>query len=392
MAENKKKTKKYQRYNRLWRRIAIRTVIDALSRKYNVVTERDVLPEGANLILANHVTVGDQFIMLSHFPKDHMYYVAGEDALKKPLFRWVGEHILSVLVHMRGVDAIKTTKVMLRHLKAGANVTIHPEGATSFDGKTRHVDDSISKLAKMGDCNLVLIRFEGGYLTQPRWRNEVCKGKISLHTKVITREELKQMKAPEVSEAVNQWIYTDAYEEQKREKTAFNGKVRCKGLEACIYRCPQCGKIGYLRTTDNSIYCTCGFEATYDEYGYLHQKDGSTHTITQWCDEQKAFLASMVSNGGEIFLFEDEYQVNKVWHNATRQSLGKVKLKVYTDHVEYALEGKEGTLALSDVENVFIFRRNQWNCHINGKEYRYELIGDFSSNALKYQDLWNILN
>lgn len=387
---------KFYRYNKLWRRVVIKTVINPLARKYNCITPKNTLPEGANLILANHVTIGDQFIMTGHYPKDYLYYVAGEDAMKSPVFRWIGEHILGVITHMRGVDAIKTTKDMLRHLKKGCNVIVHPEGATSFDGRTKAVDEAISKMAKMGACNLVLIRIEGGYLTKPRWRNSVCKGEIQLYTKVLTKEELKDMKPEEVSLEVNGWLYTDAYEEQAKSPKTFFGDEPCKGLEACIYQCPECGKIGALRTSKKKIFCECGFEATMDDYGYLIDRESNRHTITQFCDQQKEYIEDAIKSakekGTQDYLFEDVFNVKKVFKDGKREVIGDAKLTIYTDHAEYRINEKEGTVKLEDVENIFIFKRNQWNCYIAGKEYRYELVGDFSSNALKYQDLWNTLN
>ena len=47
------------------------------------------------------------------------------------------------------------------------------------------------------------------------------------------------------------------------------------------FTCPKCGEIGMLHSQNDHIFCECGFEATYDVYGYLTDKEGKKYTVTE---------------------------------------------------------------------------------------------------------------
>lgn len=65
-------------------------------------------------------------------------------------------------------------------------------------------------------------RFEGAFLTAPRWGKGVRKGRMRGHiVNIYTPEQLKDMSPEEITEAINRDIYEDAWSRQKQEPTVF---------------------------------------------------------------------------------------------------------------------------------------------------------------------------
>jgi len=381
-----------RRYLR-WKRITRFTVLHTRLKAYDFQYEAKDLPEGANLILANHVTSDDQFFIGCLY-NQHIHYVAGENAFRNDLFRKIATYTMGLIVHMRGVSAINTIKQMNRLLRKGRNVCIFPEGSTTFHARTVAVGDSIAKLAKMSGANLVLCRIDGGYFSKPRWAVSLRKGRVKIEEFLVTGEELKSMSVEEIAKLINDTLYVDAYADQEKEAIRYVGRDLCKGLESCIYQCPKCKQISKLHTTSSQLICDCGFVAEYDEYGYLNEENGSRYTISDLCDLQKEFLRDKVSEADEtgesVLLFEDLVRCSSVTNNHKETLIGNIILKVYSDHVTAELGDRSRRIEPDEIENVFVYLRNKTNCVFGGKDEVYELQGDFSFNGLKYKDLIEI--
>lgn len=393
--EKSKKKKKLDKYERWY--AFLYTVVDFFyaGRKPDLYKKGGKLPEGGNLILANHVTRLDQFIVAFYYGKhSFIRFVSGENVFNKPITRWFATRCLNVIIHMRGVSAGETIREMTRSLKQGENVMIFPTGSMTFDGRSQKIDVSIAKLAKMSSCNLVLLRTDGGYLTQPRWGTNTRKGNIQLTEHVLSAEEIKNMSATDVLAFINEHLYTDAYEVQAKEHFRYSGTKLCKGLECCIYECPKCKKISGLRTNDSELSCSCGFNATYDDFGYLKDKDGREHTITELCDNQTKnlrdrFIAARNANSHEL-MFSDDFALRRLMHNGKRSEVGRISVEVYSDIIEIETDGSRKTIEYDAIESVFVYMRNTLNINLKEDGYGYECIGDFSFNALKYRDLHHI--
>jgi len=386
---------KQKKRNERWYNLLISVIDKPVKRMFEMPDEHGELPEGANLILANHVMAADPFLIARYYGKHHIYFVAGENVVSNPLLKWLIFGTIGLIVHMRGVSSLNTIKEMTRHLKRGDTVEIFPEGSTTFDGRTRAVDASIAKVAKVSGCNLVLTKLEGGYLAAPRWGKSHRRGRVRLSDHIILKDDLAKMSVEEVVDSINTHLYTDAYEVQERDPARYKSRKRGLGLESCIYGCPSCKKITGLKSSATKLFCKCGYEAEYDEYGYLTQKDGQRHTLTELCNMQREQLLEAVarakSSAEKILLFEDEFHIKKIYADTKRIDIGNVKVSAYADYAEYNYDGITGRIDYSDVQNVFIFRRNKMTCHVAGRDYGYEMQGDFSSNALKYRELFEIL-
>ena len=236
---------------------------------------------GPYLILPNHNLELDP-LLIGDAAGKHMYFVASEHLLRKGFVSKLLMYFLKPIIHMKGRQGAKTVKQMLRTLQEGHRVCIFPEGNRSFNGVTMQMQASIAKVAKKAKVKLITYRVEGGYLTQPRWGTNLRRGKIRGHlVHIYEPEQLAQMSDEEINEAIVRDLHEDAYETQKRERIRFKGKQLALGLESTIFICPKCRAIGTLHSEDNRFYCDCGFEAVYDVYGDLTDRDGRIYSVPE---------------------------------------------------------------------------------------------------------------
>ena len=97
------------------------------------------------------------------------------------------------------------------------------------------------------------------------------------------------------------------------------------------------------------------------------------------------------ASGGSGPLFEDELNCKRLYFDGRQDELGTVKLSVYTDRADWAIAERTGSIEYDRINGIFIILRNTISCTVQDLKYEYELRGDFSFNALKYRDLFEII-
>jgi len=345
--------------------------------------------EGPFLILANHNLELDP-LLIGDAVGNHMYFVASEHLLRKGIASKLLMYFLKPIIHMKGRQGAKTVKQMLRALQEGHKVCIFPEGNRSFNGVTMEMQASIAKVAKKAKVKLITYRVEGGYLTQPRWATNLRKGKLRgrlIH--VYEPEQLTQMSDEQISEAIITDLHEDAYETQKREPVKFKGTHLAEGLESTIFTCPKCGEMGKLHSQDNRFYCDCGFEITYDVYGYLTDREGKQYTVTELDRLQREELKQKTVNWeADRPLFEDQVTIYRIGANHELIGTEVGSFKAYVDRLECGGE----SLDYAGMDGMAIYSRNAMIIHHPSVEGHLEVKSDIAFNALKYLYLYNFVN
>jgi len=357
--------------------------------RYNVKGEKIKMPKGPNLIISNHATNIDYMIIGHKLSCHQAHYVMAENAARNPVIRNLLVFMDDPIIHVKGSNALATIREMHKRFKKGRNVMLFPEGNTSFCGVTKTQDDSVGKLAKLSNANLVLTRIEGGYLSRPRWGTARRKGRINVVGKVIMAEEVKRMSVEELTETINQHIYADDYEEQLSERIEYKSAKKAHGLERAMYLCPECKTVGGMTSSNSHLLCSCGYKAGYDNFGYLTDNNGKSYTLKDAILEQRDWL-----KGRNGLLFMDEADIFDITSIRNIKTLGKYKIKTYDDHFECERmsDGKRFTYDMNSVDNVAIFKANTLTVFIKTADgiRAYEVKGEYSFNALKYRDLFEI--
>ena len=333
--------------------------------------------EGPYLLLPNHNMELDP-ILVGAAAKKQLYFVASEHLTRKGFATKLLNFCFQPIIHQKGRQGAHTVKAMLKTLRAGHSVCLFPEGNRSFNGLTCAIPPATGKLAKKSGAKLVTYRFEGHYLTQPRWSTTLRRGKLrGKLVRIYTPEELQAMTDEQINEAIVRDLSEDAYETQSQEMVPFKGKKLAFGMESTIFACPKCQKIGTLQSDDTGISCTCGFRGEYDVYGYLH--DGDTkYTITQLDQMQQTLLQTMTQTEG--VLFSDCVTLQNIGenHEIIEETQGTVT--AYADHLD--LCGR--VLPYEDILGMSIYSRNVLVLHTISDSLHYEIRGDVRFSALKY--------
>ena len=297
----------YQRQRKAYRVLypAAKVLMKALLN-YEAVPGPKV--EGPCLILSNHVTDFDPFLVGLSFP-EHMYYVAGENVMRMGFLSRIVTRYGSVIQRVKGTTDAEAALQILRTLKKGRNVCMFAEGNRTFTGETLPIAPATGKLVKLARSTLITYRITGGYLSTPRWSTHRRKGKMSgAVVGVYAPEELKRMTEAEISALLVRDLYENAYETQRQDPVAYKGKALAETLETALYLCPKCHRIDTLHSAQDRFCCDCGLSLTLDEYGFFRGEDLPFDTPLAWDKWQTGEMERLARDLGEEAAFSDEDQ------------------------------------------------------------------------------------
>ena len=261
---------------------------------YTYERARD-LPENY-IVISNHVTDFDMLGVVASFPRQ-MYFVASEHVARMklyPLFKWA----FAPIMRPKGASAAATTMDMVRKARKGENVCLFAEGVRSWDGVTWPMVPATGRLVKTAGCGLVTYRIEGGYFASPMWSGaSVRRGYFhGAPVNVYTAQQLQEMTAAQVQEAIERDLYVDAYATQRANPRPYKGKNLAEGLENLLYICPECGGYDSFTTENDKVTCTdCGLTFRYNRFGFL--ENAPFETVREFSDWQRERLAEDAENG-----------------------------------------------------------------------------------------------
>lgn len=344
--------------------------------------------QGPYLLLANHNMDLDP-VLLSIAAGQDIRFVASEHILRKGIGSWLLKNLFNPIVHTKGKLGLKSSMDILRSIRRGERVALFPEGNRSFTGVTGAIPPVTGKLAKSTGAPLITFRFEGGYLTQPRWSVRARRGEVIGHlVHVYSPEELKGMTEEDVTEAIRADLYEDAYRSGEAHRVAYRGRELARGLEAAIFACPSCGKIGALRSHGDTVRCDCGLSAKYTVYGELLDTADKVHTVTEWDSLQRQRLHDLLAESAEdTVIFSDEVTVDQIGedHGVARTHRGTLAAR------------KDGILfdnrfiPLDEIRGLAVHSRNTLTAHIGAEDTQFEVHAGENFSALKYLYLYQNL-
>ncbi len=348
------------------------------------ITTKPIRPKQQFILLANHLTERDFFIICNAV-RTHMYIVVSEHFCRSNvLLHRLILRFMHPVCRAKGMNDIHASMEMLRRLKRGNNLLVFPEGHRSADGCSMHVDESIGKLVQKSGCSLITFRIVGGYMAEPRWTSNVRKGEITGGVVgVYSPEELKQMTSEEVCDIVNRDIYEDAYARQAKDPKPYKGKNLAEGMENHLFLCPNCKRVGTLKTSGDTFSCDCGMHGTYDEYAMLSGDKLSFTTVRDWTVWQKeAFLAMSDETDGELARDTDVtlYRIDIRKHESTVVTVGDEWANNKELHIG------ELTFPFSSIYDTALMNLGN-TLYFQTKGGYYELYGKGVAQ-IKYQMLW----
>ena len=352
--------------------------------------------KGPYLLLANHNMEMDP-ILLGIAAGRQAFFVASEHIARKGFGTWFLMRYFHPILHRKGKDGARSVLSILKTLRSGSSVALFPEGNRSFDGVTCPIPEATGKMAKHAGVPLITYRFEGGYLTQPRFSVKLRRGRVTGHlVHVYQPEELRRMTDEEVNAAIAADLREDAYEAQERERIAYKGKKLTRGIESTLYRCPRCGAFGTLVSDDKTVRCDCGYEASYDVYGYLNgesmrdlnaaQREALRQRLAEAVAAQQEEQERQEKQGEqqkEDFIFRDTVTVRRI--GADHEVLWEREGAIAADPGGVYITGGDGEWIR--VHELAVYSRNAIAAHCTDELIAHDIRGSEQFCALKYLHL-----
>jgi len=298
---------------------------------HNFTGEKAQVSDGPLFVLSNHTSPLDEFFIITSFPRP-IYFVAGEHLWR---MGWVLRTILNwfkpAIQRIKGSTDASTAVGILRALRDGKDVCLYPEGSMSYTGGMLELHPTTARLVKSAkNATLVTYRVTGSYFAKPRWAAKLRKG--PQHGEVVgvySPEELKGMSVQQVEELLLRDLTVDAYELQSKAPVAYKGKNLACDLETALYVCPNCGRLGTLKSEGDYFLCDCGLKTKIDSYGYF-DSSSPFRTPDEWDKWQENKMKEIAKTGGDVIIFDDgqslyEQLVDKkdVLISTGRMALGK---------------------------------------------------------------------
>lgn len=382
---------KVRKRHSAWNKIATPILSAYLKSKFNYTYEKcDIKPPF--LVLGNHTTDYDAFFISKSF-KNHLYFVMSDHVSSIPVAGKLIRHLLSPIPITKSTADVTTVRNIFSVIKQGASVAIFPEGNKSFSGEMSEMKPSIAKLVKKLNVPVLIYNIEGGYFSSPRWTKNKRKGHVHGFVKrIITTQEIDKLSEEELFDIIKTSLRVNAYEVQEREKQRFVGKNLAENIETFLYTCPKCKKLSTLHGKGNTFCCdNCGFNSTYDEYGYIHNEYFTR--LDKYDIWQKENLKSIDYNlykENEVITSDTGFEIMQKIDNYSNKKLGKYDLYAYKNRFELVSKKKTIVIPFSDILGYALEGVNGIQLSLKDKTiYRFK--NEYTKSGLKYLNLYSAI-
>jgi 1-acyl-sn-glycerol-3-phosphate acyltransferase len=358
-----------------------------LRYNYSTTNEEAKTPSPC-LIMSNHLTTLDPFAMAMSFRRP-LYYVTSDDLFTIPVISPIIRFLVAPIPKSKSKSDLNTIRFTLKVLEEGGTVAIFPEGNRSLSGGNWEIDISTAKFAKMVKVPLVLYKIQGGYGSDPRWGNDVRKGKMSGSVvKVLSVEEVAAMSVEELYQEICSCLISDDYLQDQ----AFHGKARAQFLERALYYCPECKSFNCLQSKKHHLLCkNCNFKVEYTPTLTFNAEDKPAPYphVKEWFDDQRIALSklSQAANEDQI-LFEDEgLEFRKIVNKRKRVALGKGNISATKYTLSVTLKKQALTLSYPELVGVTVVGKQKINFYLENGD-TLQIKGSKRFNAVKYLHLF----
>jgi 1-acyl-sn-glycerol-3-phosphate acyltransferase len=208
--------------------------LGALWSNYTAFNAECIPKDGPFLLLPNHTTFLDPFLIGSQCPRP-MHYMASAALLRIPI---LGPYLSFLgafpkIKYVKDRDAMGTVQKLWDREQG---ILIFPEGRRSWDGRTLPILPGIARLIRRLNARVVFARCLSSYLFQPRWA--AWPRRVPVHIEFDGPYEFPaEWSDEELVRAVERGIAT----EPRLPKGGPNQGFRlAHGLPALLWACPVC--------------------------------------------------------------------------------------------------------------------------------------------------------
>ena len=371
---------RYAFHCRVWK-FFVRLIGPFIKRKFNIESET-LNVDGPCLIICNHVTDWDPFLLALCFPEKQYYYVASEHIFRLGLISRLLTWLLEPIPRRKASMGTDTVMSCLRHLRAGHSVCIFAEGDASWDGLSHEIFASTGKLARNSGASLITCRLEGAYLSRPRWSKKVYKGKVKAHpVAVYSPEQLKAMTPAAITAQINSDIFENAWERQKELKTVYQNDGIADGIAQALYMCPKCRRIGTVTGKGRQVSCECGFSTSFNALGFFEPAE-PFENVYEWDKWQSANILPENAEHDAALFSDGELTLREIHADHSDELLCTGTARMFRDRLTVG----EQTFFLKDIQMMALVQKKALLFSADSKYY--ELKAQNIACMRKYLAVW----
>ena len=366
---------------------AARNIIGPIFKKVcNMHNEKVHIDEQPFILMANHGDNLDVALEQTGIRR-YMRFVMSDHLMRKSAMRVLINFLASPIVYHREKGSDSLYNEVVANLNAGVNVAIHIEGGKTNNGETGYISKRNAQMVKDGNCALVTYRNKGGYLKIPRWADNKRKGPtFGEVVNIYSKEEVQKMSIDELYSHILEDLQFNVYDEQRINPQKYTAENPAQSAEIILYVCPKCKAVGTLKTKSDKIFCSCGFEAKIDDYGFWHSEDMYFDDIVRWDKFQKGVLKELTESkkGTDELLFEDTeqtiYSLDKNGNRVLKAESACISL--FGDCFEISDEGFTDMIPIESIKKISIAAK--MNLLIVTDKTYYEIHSHKPRSAIKY--------
>ena len=388
MMGEKKREKTWRRFRHKVIRILACAVLTPYVRlRYHIRIEKFRPRDGRPyLILANHQTGADQFIVGMMVPRP-IYYLASEDLFSNGFISKLLRFAVAPIPIKKQTSDIQAVRNCIKVAREGGTIAIFPEGNRTFSGRTGYMKPAIAKLARTLKIPVAFLRLEGGYGVQPRWSDCVRRGPMRAYvSRVMEPEEIRPLSDEEFYDLVCRELYQD----EAAISGTYTHKKAAEYLERAIYVCPFCG-LSEFESRGDIIRCKrCQRKIRYLPTKELEGVDFSFpfRFVADWYDYQEAFVNGLdVAAMTEQPIYQDEIRLSKVILYKRKKLMAKRAVaSLYGDRITVDMPAGQLTLGFEKISVITVLGRNKLNIYHGDDVWQFK--SDKRFNALKYMNIY----
>ncbi len=248
-----------------------RPIVNLLMRReITVIAKGDKIDKNREqfIMISNHFNTWDAFVVMKSI-KAKIRFIATEIGFLDAGKGFGMKYLARAIPKRVGKLDYIATKAIFDYLEMGYSIGFFPEGDNTFYGETLDIYKSTGKLIKKADVDVILVKQQGGYLSQPRWADYFAKnGFVFTKTEtLLTKEEIRELTPFRINKIIEEAIYNNDYDFQKEKMIKFTRKARAEGIERLVYYCNNCGGVLTVFGKGDDIICSkCGIIGHINEY------------------------------------------------------------------------------------------------------------------------------
>ncbi len=322
------------------------------------------------IMISNHFNTWDSFIVMKNINYP-IRFVATEIAFLDPAKKFSMGILARAIPKCVGKPDIVATRKIFNYLKKGYAIGLFPEGDNTFYGETLEIFENTGRLLKKANVDIILVKQQGGYLSQPRWADYFSKKGFTKTetTLLLTKEKLQTLTVEQVTEIVKKALYNNDYDFQKQMMIPYKRKSRAEGIERLIYYCNKCGSILTVHGEGDDIVCdNCGTIGHINAYELI--ENNPFDNLVDYAKFQFQYMNKIVESS-----FDFDVTFNRV----------NVKKKKNIKLGKFRLHYKSQTLTLKNNRDTYVFDMKKMTSPVNTMRHSFSF--DYEGETYNFTDI-----